>query len=421
MGQVHTVGPNEALVLTGGCMGHKGRRIIIGGWGWACAAVTDIQRISLETFTVYPDLTGVETAQGVQISVKAVAQCKFNNDPQLMEIAAEQFLGMTINDIRDACMESMQGHLRAIIASMSVEEVLVDREKLNMQVREVAAPDIGKMAIEIVSFTLTDVSDDVDFLDSLGVSRTESVRRDARIAVADEDAAASIREENAKQALSDVRYRVDNSIAENERNYQVKQSSYDQEVNTANANSELAYQLRSAQLNQVIKQEETEVQVVEGRKRVEIQEHELARKDRELEANVKKPAEANRYKSEIISEGQRTKDITYAKSNAEVTRIEGDADAKILQAQGFAEAESMRLQAESKKAYGNAAEAGLIADWLPKQGAVVVAPLRGIKDITHIDQKEPSGPEDIDIDQVLADLEKATGRTPSSEPVATIS
>lgn len=148
MGNIHTVGPNEALIVSGGCCGSTKKRTIVGGWAWAWWLVTDVQRLSLEVMTLNPCCEMVETAQGVPLTVTGVAQCKimkmmnayyFHNQPdELLGTASEQFLGKSVREIKQTILQTLEGHLRAILGTLTVEEVYKDRDQFAALVREVA-------------------------------------------------------------------------------------------------------------------------------------------------------------------------------------------------------------------------------------------------------------------------------------------
>ena len=105
-------------------------------------------------------------------------------DEKFLEIAAEQFLGKKEEEIVETILQTLEGHLRAILGTLTVEEVYKDRDQFANLVRDIAKPDVGKMGIEILSFTIKDVYDNVDYLSSLGKSQTAAVKRDAEIGVA---------------------------------------------------------------------------------------------------------------------------------------------------------------------------------------------------------------------------------------------
>ncbi|CAH2093803.1 unnamed protein product [Euphydryas editha] len=102
-------------VSTGGCFGFTQKRTIVGGYAWAWWLVTDVQRISLEVMTLNPMCEYVETAQGVPLTVTGVAQCKIMNEDELLTTACEQFLGKTVKEIKMTVLQTLEGHLRAIL------------------------------------------------------------------------------------------------------------------------------------------------------------------------------------------------------------------------------------------------------------------------------------------------------------------
>ena len=105
-------------------------------------------------------------------------------NPELLHTASEQFLGKKEHEIKSTVLQTLEGHLRAILGTLTVEEVYKDRDQFASLVREVAAPDVGRMGIEILSFTIKDVYDNVTYLQSLGKAQTAAVKRDAEIGVA---------------------------------------------------------------------------------------------------------------------------------------------------------------------------------------------------------------------------------------------
>merc|ERR1719229_1485853 len=325
--------------------------------------------------TLNPMCDNVETKQGVPLTVTGVAQVKIMKDPQLLEIAAEQFLGKKEDEITETILQTLEGHLRAILGTLTVEEVYKDRDMFANLVRDIAKPDVGKMGIEILSFTIKDVFDNVDYLASLGKSQTAAVKRDAEIGVAQANRDAGIREAECEKAAMDIKYSTDTKIEDNSRGFKLQKANFDKEVNTAKAEAQLAYELQAAKIQQRIRQEEIQIQVVERRKQIEIEGQEIKRKEKELTATVKLPAEAEAYKVQTIAEGQRTKTVEAAKAEAERVRLIGASEARAIEAVGRAEAEKMRMKASAYKQYGDAAILSLVLEALPQIAAEVSAPL----------------------------------------------
>ncbi|EDW06798.2 flotillin-2 isoform X1 [Drosophila mojavensis] len=397
MGNIHTTGPNEALIVSGGCCGSTKKRTIVGGWAWAWWLVTDVQRLSLNVMTLNPMCENVETAQGVPLTVTGVAQCKImksssykNNDyanneaDELLGTASEQFLGKSVKEIKQTILQTLEGHLRAILGTLTVEEVYKDRDQFAALVREVAAPDVGRMGIEILSFTIKDVYDDVQYLASLGKAQTAVVKRDADAGVAEANRDAGIREAECEKSAMDVKYSTDTKIEDNTRMYKLQKANFDQEINTAKAESQLAYELQAAKIRQRIRNEEIQIDVVERRKQIEIESQEVQRKDRELIGTVKLPAEAEAYRVQTIAQGKQCQTIESARAEAERIRKIGAAEAHAIELVGKAEAERMRIKANVYKQYGDAAIMNIVLESLPKIAAEVAAPLAKTDEIVLI-------------------------------------
>merc|ERR1719342_1566837 len=334
--------------------------------------------------TLNPVCDNVETKQGVPLTVTGVAQVKIMKDKQFLGIAAEQFLGKKEHEIKSTVLQTLEGHLRAILGTLTVEEVYKDRDMFASLVREVAAPDVGRMGIEILSFTIKDVYDTVTYLASLGKAQTAAVKRDAEIGVAQANRDAGIREAECEKAAMDIKYNTDTKIEDNSRAFKLQKANFDKEVNTAKAEAQLAYELQAAKIQQKIRNEEIQIQVVERRKQIEIEEQEIRRKEKELTATVRLPAEAEAYKVQTVAEGNRTKVVESAKAEGEKIRLIGAADARAVEAVGRAEAESMRMKASAYKQYGDAAVMSLVLEALPSIAAEVAAPLSRTDEIVLI-------------------------------------
>merc|ERR1719308_346614 len=189
--------------------------------------------------TLNPVCENVETAQGVPLTVTGVAQVKIMKNPDLLHTASEQFLGKKEHEIKSTVLQTLEGHLRAILGTLTVEEVYKDRDQFASLVREVAAPDVGRMGIEILSFTIKDVYDNVTYLASLGKAQTAAVKRDAEI-----------REAECEKCAMDIKYSTDTKIEDNSRGFKLQKANFDSEVNTAKAEAQLAYELQAAKIQQ---------------------------------------------------------------------------------------------------------------------------------------------------------------------------
>src|SRR5947199_522601 len=313
-GRYTKVGPNQVLVISGrrhrytdpdGTAQFRGFRIRKGGGTFVIPVLEKVDILSLELLTIDVQTPEVYTSKGVPVRVDGVAQIKVKGDDISIATASEQFLSKGTDDIKNIAMQTLEGHLRAILGTMTVEDIYQNRDAFASKVQEVAAGDMANMGLSIVSFTIRDIRDGQGYLDALGKPRIAQVKRDAQIAQAEADRDAMIRSAQAQQAGQEAKFVADSKIAEAQRDYQSNVAQYQAAVNQKKAEADLAYDLQRFKTGQLVKAEEIQVTIVEKQKQIELQQQEILRKQRELEANVQKPADAERYGVETLAAARR--------------------------------------------------------------------------------------------------------------------
>jgi len=320
--------------------------------------IQHVQRLRLNTMTLQVSSNNVYTAQGVAISVTGIAQVKIQGQNEEMLLAAcEQFLSKNEEQIQQVALETLEGHQRAIMGSMTVEEIYKDRKKFSQQVFEVASSDLVNMGITVVSYTLKDIRDEETdysvpdnasgqivvkgYLKALGMARTAEVKRDARIGEAEAKRDAQIKEAIAEEERMAARLLNDAEIAKSKRDFELKKAAYDVEVQTKKAEAELAYELQAAKTKQRIKDEQMQIKVVERTQEILVQEQEIMRRERELDSTVRRPAEAEKFRCEKLAEATRNRMIMEAEADAEAEILRGEAEAFAIETKAKAEAEKM--------------------------------------------------------------------------------
>lgn len=401
------VGPNQVLVISGrkhrmidpdGTPREVGFRIVKGGGVFVWPVYEKVDLLSLELLTIdVQQEQDVYTSKGVPVRVDGVAQIKVKGDDVSIATAAEQFLSKGTEEIKNIAMQTLEGHLRAILGTMTVEDIYQNRDAFASKVQEVAAGDMANMGLGIVSFTIRDIKDSQGYLDALGKPRIAQVKRDAQIAQAEADRDAMIKSSQATQAGQEAKFAADTKIAEAQRDYQSNVAQYQAAVNQKKAEADLAYDLQKYKTGQLVKAEEVQVTIIEKQKQIELQQQEIMRRQKELEANVQKPADAERYKVETLANARKfqleteaagaasaTKATGFANADvakatgtaeAEANKARGLAEAAIIEAQGKATAEAMRMKAESFKQYNEAAVVEMIIRVLPEVAGRISEPL----------------------------------------------
>ncbi|KAG6800477.1 flotillin-1 isoform X5 [Apis mellifera caucasica] len=378
-----TCGPNEALVVSGCC--YSKPLLVPGGRVFVWPIVQQVQKISLNTMTLQVESPTVYTCQGVPISVTGIAQVKIQGqNEEMLSTACEQFLGKTEEEIHNIALVTLEGHQRAIMGSMTVEEIYKDRKKFSKEVFEVASSDLVNMGITVVSYTLKDIRDEEGYLKALGMARTAEVKRDARIGEAEARRDAQIREAIAEEQRMAARFLNDTEIAKAQRDFELKKAAYDVEVQTKKAEAEMAFELQAAKTKQRIMEEQMQIKVVERGQEIAVQEQEMMRRERELDATVRRPADAEKYRLEKMAEANKMRLVMEAEAEAEAIKIRGEAEAYAIKAKATAEAEQMAKKAAAWNEYKSAAMIDMMLDTLPKVAAEVAAPLSQAKKITMV-------------------------------------
>jgi len=398
------VGPNQVMIISGrkykiktpdGRVEEVGFRIRRGGGAFILPLIEKIDLLSLEIMTLDITTPEVYTRPGVPIIVDGVAQVKVGGDEESIRTSSEQFLGKTPEQIKEIAMQTVEGHLRAIVGTMTVEDIYKNRDQFASSVQEVAVSDLANMGLHIVSFTLKDIRDNHGYLEALGKPRTAEVKRDAIIAQAEADRDSTIKSAAARQAGEIAKFQAETQIAEAQKNFLLRKAGYDASTNEAKAQADLAYDLQRYKTNQSLKREEVQIAVVEKEQQIVVQEREILRREKELEATVKRLADAERYRVQTEAEATRFKYEAEARGQAEAQKAKGFAQAEVVKATGLAEAdviavkggseaEAMAKKAASWKEYNQAAVTQLILQALPEIAQAIAQPLSKTQSITIV-------------------------------------
>ena len=259
-------GPDEALIVFGRrkLLGRKvrsesgeveGFRIIRGGGTFVWPAWEQYELLSLRMMTLDIDLRHVYTAQGIPINVKAVAQVKVQGDIEHIRRAAEGFLGIPADQIQATIKETVAGHLRGIIGTLTVEELYRDQKSFQEKVREEAHRDLDGMGFEFRSFVFQAIQDDEGYLNALGQPKIQEALKNARIATANADRDAAIEEEQARQQKEQKKILVNTQIAESDKALSLKKASIKKEVDIANAQALKAEGIAKAEAESTMRRE----------------------------------------------------------------------------------------------------------------------------------------------------------------------
>lgn len=406
-----TAKPDEALIISGSYLGKKNVhaddsnnriKIVRGGGAFVLPVFQRSNRISLLSSKLDVSTPEVYTEQGVPVMCDGTSIIKIGSSVEEIATAAEQFLGKTRDELENEAREVLEGHLRSILGSMTVEEIYQNRDKFSQSVQEVASVDLAKMGLIIVSFTIKEVRDKNGYLDSLGKPRIAQVKRDAEIAEAEALKETRIKKARSEQESQTAESKRLTEIAEALKEKELKLALYKKEQDIAKADADQAYHLQSAIIKQQVVAQEIEVQVIERQKQIELEEKEIQRRERQYDAEVKKKADADRYAYEqdalakkslaqATTEAEKFRTESMAQAESDKIRLIGLAEAETTLAKGRAEAETKEKIAEAFKKYDEAAILSMIVEIMPALVKEAAAPLGNIDKISVVDTGSSEG------------------------------
>jgi flotillin len=318
--------PNEALIISGlrahrgadGDASGMGFKIVVGKGAFVTPGLQKVRRLSLDIHEAELDLECV-TTQGIRVGVKAVVIYKIADDFQSIANAARRFLEQ--EEQMDVKVHNVfAGHLRSIIGTMTVEDLIRNRDKLTRATRESAADEMQRLGLTIDSLQIQEMDDTTGYIDNLSMPEAARVAKDARIAQAAADREATEREQEADALKVAAR-----SASE------IKQAQANADAQQAQARAEQAGPLAAATAKQQVVVQETKVAELEAE-----------RKEQQLQVDVRKPADAEAYKMRTIATGERDARISQAEAKAREVELQAGADAKRVKLE--AEANSDRTE-----------------------------------------------------------------------------
>lgn len=369
------VAPNMVAILSGrnrtvtdpttGERRNVGYRVRRGGSAVKIPILERVDYVSLNVITIPLRIESAYNIEGVPVSVSAVANVKIGGDDYSIGNAIERFLGMTVEQIQDVIFQTLEGHLRSILGTLTVEEMNSDRQAFAQRMADESAVDLARMGIIVDVLTIQQITDPNGYLEALGQKRTAEVKRDAEIGRAEADRDARQRSAAAMRDGATAEARAEAEIAEAQRDSNVKKAQYLAAVQAEDARAAQAGPLADAESQRAVVVALQNVEVARTEASIKVQEMEALRRERELEATVLKNADAEREAVIITAEGTKQASVLQAQGEQQaiVTRAEGQARERELL--GAGEAARIRqvgqAEADAKTAAAEALRNELLA------------------------------------------------------------
>ena len=378
--------PDTAYIISG--LGKK--RILIGRAGWRVPFFERVDKLSLRVMQVDVRTTdAVPTNEFINVSVDGVANVKISSDPELLKLAAESLLGKRQEELVGLVTQVLEGNMREIVGSVGLKEMVQDRQGVAKKITENVVPDMQKLGLEVVNFNIQNVKDEAGTIENMGIDNVEQIRKQAQIAKANAQRDIAIATANAQQEANAVKVQAEKMIAEQNAELAVQQAEMQVRADTKKAEADAAYSIQQEEQRKTIEVTRTNADIAKKEKEAELAEKEIALKERQLDAEIRKQADAMKYQAEKEAEAElirrqrdadakayeAMKEAEARKAEAEATRFAMEQEAEGIRAKGLAEAEAIEKKAEAQRKMGEASVLEMYLNALPEVVKNAATPL----------------------------------------------
>ena len=397
--------PDMAYLISG--VGKK-PRILIGKAGIKVPFFERVDRLFLGAIQIdVKTSSSVPTAEFINVKVDSYVNVRVGQTDEMMSLAAQNFLNSDRDTIGQKVRDLLEGNIREIVGQMNLTDMVSDRKAFSEKVQENAVPDLARFGLELISFNVQNFSDENGVINDLGIDNIEQIRKAAAIAKSDAQREIAIAEaENAKQA-NDAKVKAAEEIAARNNDLAIKQAQLQKEADTQKAIAAAAMEIEAENQRKARGVAATNADIAKAERESELKKQQIELKERELDALVRKQADADKYAAEkkaeadLVARQKKAEADRYeqeqkaeaekfaalqraeaAKAEADAIKYKAMAEAEGIAAVGAAEAEAIDKKAEAQKKMGEASILEMYFDMLPKAVANAAAPLTNVDSIT---------------------------------------
>lgn len=385
--------PDVAYVISGI---RKKPRILVGQAGIRVPFFERVDKLALGAIQIdVKTSSAVPTAEYINVRVDSNVNVCVGQSLEMIELACQNFLNLPREEINRKVRDLLEGNVREIIGQMKLTEMVSDRKAFSEKVQENAVPDLARFGLELVSFNVQNFMDENGVIENLGIDNVEQIRKKAAIAKSDAQREIAIAEAENAKASNDAKVKAAEEIAKRNNDLAIKQAELKQESDTKQAQADAAMAIEAENQRKAKEIAFANANLAKQEKEIELKEREVVIKERALEAEIKKTAEAKKYAEQQDADAklyatqraaeadlfERERQAEAAKieaekkaeaekaladalkvkalAEAEGERAKGEAEAAAIRAKAEAEAEGLMKKAEAMKQYGEAAMADM--------------------------------------------------------------
>ena len=397
--------PDMAYIISGF---HKKPRILIGKAGIKIPFLERLDKLYLGAIQIDVKTgSAVPTAEYINVKVDSTVSVRVGTEPDMISLAAQNFLGVSRDEIAKKINDLLEGNIREIVGQMKLTEMVGDRKLFSEKVQANAVPDLKAYGLELITFNVQNFIDDNDVITNLGIDNVEQIRKGAAIAKSNAQREIAIAEAaNAKQA-NDAKVQAQEEIAKRNNDLAIKQARLQKEADQERAQAEAAKGIEAENQRKLKEVAETDANIARAEREAELKQKQIELKEYELDALVRKQADADKYQAEkeaeadLVTRQRKAEAERYEQEQAAEARMKaaeaakfakeqeaagikavGEAEAEAIRAKALAEAEGIDKKAEAMKKYGEAAIIEMLVGALPEIAKNVAEPLSKVDKIT---------------------------------------
>ena len=408
--------PDMAYIISGL---HKKPRILIGKAGIKVPFFERIDKLSLGAIQIDVKTgSAVPTAEYINVRVDSTVSVRVGRSDEMIALAAQNFLNVGRDEIARKINDLLEGNIREIVGQMKLTEMIGDRKSFSEKVQENAVPDLARYGLELITFNVQNFVDDNDVITNLGIDNVAQISKNAAIARSNAEREVEVAKAANAKAANDAKVQAAEEIAKRNNDLAIKQATLQREADTEKARAEAAKSIEAENQRKLRDVAETEANIAKAEREAELKQKQIELKEYELDALVRKQADADKYAAEkkaeaiLVQEQKDAEAMAYkqekaaeaakraAELEAEARKAKADADkyaalaeAEAIRARGEAEAEAIRMKgeaeavgiekkAEAQKKMGEASVIEMIMAALPEMTAAAAAPLANVDNIT---------------------------------------
>lgn len=443
--------PNQAFLISGP---RKDLRIIVGKAGFRVPFIERLDKLYLGAIGVdVKTQSAVPTSDYINVWTDANVNIRVGTDPGLMAIAAKNFLNQPAKVISDKAKEVLEGNMREIIGQMKLTDMVQDRKKFAEKVYENAAPDMAELGLEIVNFNVQNFRDENGVIEDLGIDNIEAIKKAAAIAKSDARKDVAVKEAENDRLANEAKVQAATQIAEQNNALEIRAAELKSQSEVKKAAADMAYDIQKADQQKELDVTATNAKIAQMEREVELQKQKIDLRERELDATVRKEADAALYKTQKAAEAELVRrqkaaeasayeavqkaeaakqtaaleaearkmmaeaELIQAQKEAEGIAAKYAAEAEGIRAKGLAEAEGIDKKAEAQKKMGEASVLEMYFQAMPLIAQAVASPLSNVDSITMYGEgNQAKMVSDITttMSQIMAGVKDATGIDPAT-------